>query len=622
MNLYYKLTQYISSDAYPSHMPGHKRRAAHLCDPSLIDLTEIDGFDNLHHAEGILQEAQERAAKLYGSSETHFLVNGSTAGILSAIGACAKPGGCLVMARNSHHSAFNAAGLNRLRTVYLYPERPGCTERSGNPLSPGRSSGEFLSTSVDASDVPDDIRNILDLNGPVSPSQVEEALQQQDNVCAVFLTSPTYDGVVSDIAAIAQIAHSHGTVLIVDEAHGAHFGMHGMFPESSVKLGADLVIHSLHKTLPALTQTALIHVNGPLVDRRRLRHLLSVYQTSSPSYVLMTSVDQCISLLSEKGAALFDAYARRLQHFYETTKLSHLSFLRTDDPSRILICPPAPADAGYRFDISCREAGDGYVSDNSIPGEKTGYETGGGSCREAGAEYETDCSRREAGAEYESGGSCREAGAACGAVRQGSGGMSAMQLYHTLRERFHLQPEMAGPSYVLMLSSVCDDEEGFARLSDALLTLDREFESEFLFGDSRNPAGAFSEYSRTPAGAPSEYSRTPAGVLSENLQNSTDSLYRRLPAHTGKAGDFRAEVCCTIAQALEAQTEAVSFSEAEGRISAEYLFCYPPGVPLLVPGERISAGIIRKAYEMWNGGYSLQGPEDHTLQGIHVILQQ
>ena len=569
MNLYYKLTQYISSDAYPFHMPGHKRRAAHLCDPSLIDLTEIDGFDNLHHAEGILQEAQERAAKLYGSSETHFLVNGSTAGILSAIGACAKPGGCLVMARNSHRSAFNAAGLNRLRTVYLYPERPGCTERSGNPLSPGRSRGEFLSTSVDASDIPDDIRNILDLNGPISPSQVEEALQQQDNVCAVFLTSPTYDGVVSDIAAIAQIAHSHGTVLIVDEAHGAHFGMHGMFPESSVKLGADLVIHSLHKTLPALTQTALIHVNGPLVDRRRLRHLLSVYQTSSPSYVLMASVDQCISLLSEKGAALFDAYARRLQHFYETTKLSHLSFLRTDDPSRILICPPAPADAGYRFDISCREAG-----------------------------------------------------AACGAVRQGSGGMSAMQLYHTFRERFHLQPEMAGPSYVLMLSSVCDDEEGFVRLSDALLTLDREFESEFLSGDSRNPAGAFSENSRTPAGAPSENSRTPAGVLSENLQNSTDSLYRRLPAHTGKAGDFRAEVCCTIAQALEAQTEAVSFSEAEGRISAEYLFCYPPGVPLLVPGERISAGIIRKAYEMWNGGYSLQGPEDHTLQRIHVILQQ
>lgn len=115
-----------------------------------------------------------------------------------------------------------------------------------------------------------------------------------------FITSPTYDGIVSDVRAIAEIAHRHGIPLIVDEAHGGHFGMHEIFPESSVKLGADLVIHSVHKTLPSLTQTALIHVQGKLVSRRRLREMLDICQTSSPSYVLMASIDQCIRMLESQ----------------------------------------------------------------------------------------------------------------------------------------------------------------------------------------------------------------------------------------------------------------------------------------------------------------------------------
>ena len=472
MNLYDALTQYSSTDAYPFHMPGHKRRAAHLCDPALIDITEIDGFDNLHHAEGILKEAQERAAALYGSSETHFLVNGSTAGILSAIGACTRPGSCLLMARSSHRSAYNAAALNRVRTAWLYD--------------------------------------------PVDPAQVEAALEKQTDVCALFLTSPSYDGVVCDVERIAQIAHNRGVILIVDEAHGAHFGMHPCFPESSVKLGADLVIHSLHKTLPALTQTALLHVNGPLADRRRLRYLLSVYQTSSPSYVLMASMDQCIRLLSEQKDTLFAAYADRLWRFYERTKLSHYSFRRTDDPSRILICPPA----GF-----------------------------------------------------------------CSAL---SDGTAAMQLYHTLRERFHLQPEMVSPSHVLMLSSVCDDEEGFRRLSDALLTLDREFA---------------------------------AGIKARHVSKSCPHAIAPEASFppSGRQSGESPQTCCTIAAALEERTQAVPFSDSAGYVSAEFLMRYPPGVPLLVPGERITEAIIRRTELLQKCGYSMQGMEDHSLRQIRVI---
>ena len=510
MTLYDALTEYCSSDAYPFHMPGHKRRAAFLCDPARIDLTEIDGFDDLHHPAGILRDAQERAAQLYHSQETHFLVNGSTAGILSAITAVCAPGTCLLMARNSHRSAFHGAALARVKTSWLYPSGfhvgyPGPRSTAGKTNDSG-SPAAALQT------------------GPIDPAQVERMLESTEHVSAIFLTSPTYDGVVSDVAQIAKIAHRRLIPLIVDEAHGAHFGMHPVFPKSSVELGADLVIHSLHKTLPALTQTALIHVNGPLVDRGALRRQLDIFQTSSPSYVLMASIDQCISLLSSNGDAMFSAYAKRLARFYRETKLSHLSLIRTDDPSRILIRPPVPVSSPPPYPEK------GAV----LPHQEAAFP-------------------------------------------QPYPEMDSIKLYQTLRKRFHLQPEMVSPLYVLMLSSVCDDEDGFARLTDALLTLDRE---------------------------------------SEGARPSDLCAIRPFAAEPG----ITPESCCTITQALEKQAEAVPFSESEGRISSEYLTLYPPGIPLLVPGERIPAGLIRRILSLKQHGYTLTGPEDHDISMIRVIM--
>lgn len=535
MNLYDALTKYCSTDAYPFHMPGHKRRAAFLCDPASIDLTEIDGFDNLHHAEGLLKEAQERAAALYGSSETHFLVNGSTAGILSAIGACASPGRCLLMARASHRSAFHAVALNQLRTAYLY----------GSSLAPaGERNTEAHARTGSGSDRRKDGNLSGVLNGPVDPDQVEEALSRQEDVCAVFVTSPTYDGVVSHIAQIARIAHRHGVPLIVDEAHGAHFGMHKIFPESSVKLGADLVIHSLHKTLPALTQTALLHVNGSLVDREKLRFLLSVYQTSSPSYVLMASIDQCIRLLREEGKGLFDAYAQRLQRFYESTRLSGLSFLRTDDPSRILVRVPA------------------------------GYGTSPGPAEDSARAFALSARSAQAGSTMAQTG--------------------ALLLSRRLRERFHLEPEMTAWSYVLLLSSVCDDDEGFGRLSGALMTLDQEY---LDLTRSARSAGAIA--AAKDAGTEADAAKD-AGI---------------------EAAVPKAKAYCTIARALGSRTQSVPFSGSGGYVSAEFLMQYPPGVPLLLPGERISGQIIRSVTELQSRGYSLTGPADETLKQIRVILE-
>ena len=182
-----------------------------LKNPYLVDITEIDGFDNLHHAEGILLEAQQRAASLYGARETWYLVNGSTSGILAAVSACTSRGGEILMARNCHKAVYHAAYLRGLTTHYLFPE----AEKS------------------------------VGLNGGISPEAVREMLERYPGTEAVLITSPTYDGVVSDVKRIAKIAHAFHVPLIVDEAHGAHFPFSEYFPESALHVGSDVVIHSL-----------------------------------------------------------------------------------------------------------------------------------------------------------------------------------------------------------------------------------------------------------------------------------------------------------------------------------------------------------------------------------------
>ena len=211
-----ELCKLASSDMYPFHMPGHKRRLDCDINPYTYDITEIDGFDNLHAAEGIIKEAEERAAALWGAKSSFFLVNGSTCGILAALSAALPKKGHLLMARNSHKAAYHAAYLRELQVTYLYP-----------------------------------VFTEFGIQGGILPEQVEAALEADESIEAVFLTSPTYDGIVSDIEKIAEIAHQHGIPLIVDEAHGAHLGFHPYFPKSAITLGADVVIQSLHKTLPA-----------------------------------------------------------------------------------------------------------------------------------------------------------------------------------------------------------------------------------------------------------------------------------------------------------------------------------------------------------------------------------
>ena len=269
-----KLIAYSEDDFYPYHMPGHKRNPAGSLPESWTrtDITEIEGFDNLHQAEGILKEVQKKAACAYGAEESFYLINGSTCGILSAVRAAVPFGGEILISRNCHKSVYHGAYLRHLKLHYIYPAM-----------------------------VED-----FDLCEAVTVKQVREALEMHPHVSAVLIVSPTYEGRIADIARIAEAVHEKGIPLIVDEAHGAHLGFASGFAVNAARLGADLVINSVHKTLPAMTQTALLHANGQLVDREILKKFLHIYQSSSPSYVLMSSIEEAVELASkEEGFAAF-----------------------------------------------------------------------------------------------------------------------------------------------------------------------------------------------------------------------------------------------------------------------------------------------------------------------------
>lgn len=454
--LYEKLKMYQQSDYYGFHIPGHKRNKEKfpIGLPYEIDITEIEGFDDLHHAESILKETQERAARLYKADESHFLVNGSTVGILSAILGVTDRGDKILVARNCHKSVYHAIYMNELEPLYVYPK----------------------------------YEKDLQINGEISCKEIEEILEKEKEIKAVVIVSPTYDGVVSDVENIAKITHKYHIPLIVDEAHGAHFGFHKVFPKNANEKGADIVIHSVHKTLPAMTQTALLHLNGDIVNRESVRNYLHILQSSSPSYILMASIDYCMEMLENHGDILFDEYVERLLSLRrELESLKHLRVIRTKhfDISKLIIS----------------------VKDTN---------------------------------------------------------MTSGELSKILLEKYHLQMEMTAGTYVLAMTTVGDTEEGFLRLKKALFEIDRELKIQRTEGKEL------------------ELPRLPLVYKSAKV----------------------------IKEAQRDGLSYVKWEEAEGKIAGEYAYVYPPGIPFLVPGEKITkeAAECLKRYE------ELQ----FTIEGIAV----
>lgn len=300
MNLTDELNSLYGSKQYPLHMPGHKRCDMDiLSDAYHLDITEIEGYDNLYDAHGILQSAMEYAGKVYNCSKTYYLVNGSTTGILTAISSVADRGKRIIIANNCHRSVANAIELMNLRADYIEVSR-------------------ILSN---------------DVYGAVNYEVLEDKFAILD-VCALVITSPSYDGIVSDIGRIVEICHKYSVPVIVDEAHGAHFSMDERLPIGALTYGADIVVHSTHKTLAAMTQTALLHVQGKLVDITRVEKYWSMFQTSSPSYVLMASIDSSLRQIQENGKKLWDEFFKNKDDFLKISPdLSCLHILCKEDLS-------------------------------------------------------------------------------------------------------------------------------------------------------------------------------------------------------------------------------------------------------------------------------------------------
>ena len=423
------------------HMPGHKRNREILpMEPVGWDITEIDGFDNLQQPEGILKETELRMQRMNGSEASFLCVNGSSGALLTAMRICGKHGDTFLMARNCHKSVYHGCVAFGLRPFYLYPQ---WREQDG-------------------------------ISGEITAESVEEGLRMHPESAFVLITSPTYDGVVSDIAAIADLCHARGIPLVVDEAHGAHFPFHEMFPESAVGLGADIVVQSIHKTLPCLTQVSALHLGRSAAEfgitARRMKECINLLQTTSPSYVLMASAAECFRVLEERGEELFAAYAARLSDFYEKCKdLKRVRVLPAEkerDPGKILI---------------------------SLKG--------------------TNLTGREA------------------------------TIY--LRERYHLETEMDAGDLVLALTSVADTQEGFDRLLAAVHGLDREV----------------------------------------RLTGDTDTSIRLPMAETVIWPEEAWQVS-------ETESEWVPREELSGRVSLEFVYLYPPGIPILAPGERVTEDVL------------------------------
>ena len=528
------LAEYADSGRYPFHMPGHKRVPGFLpVDPYRIDITEIEGFDDLNHPEDFYREMMEETAALYGVKESLWCVNGSSGALLAAIRAAARPGDAVLIGRNCHKAVYNAICLIGLVPYYIVPEW----------------------------DAKEEV-----LTG-IRPERLKEALDGADaRIKAVVITSPTYEGVTSDVRSIARVVHDYGATLIVDEAHGAHLrfcqertdaectvpaaGLAGQaklatFPASAAEQGADLVIQSLHKTMPALTQTALLHRCTDRVASERLRESLRMFQTSSPSYVLTSSMAAALSW-AEAHPEAFRQYRKRLSDFYREMKgLRCLYFW--DGP----------------------QSEEGEKDSSGLEGPFQNPENG----KQA---FEKDPGKLVL--------SARE------------GGPSGTELAAILREKYDLDSEMSTRRFVLLMTSVMDTDEAFERLKKAVREIDEELAER---ADEKRTGAVLARQKDL------DEKRSRETVAGKDDPETGIMIETFSP---GKSNDFfLPERVLTPTEASGCENRPVRLSEAVGLISAEYAYLVPPEIPILVPGERISDQVVSQLLKAKEGGCRIKG---------------
>lgn len=453
------IESYLCEDPVSFHVPGHKNGRG-LSNLSRLDVTEIPGTDNLHHPEEAILAAKNRAMDLFNSRSTYFLVNGTTGGNHAMILASTVPGDQILIARNVHKSVHTACILGDLYPEYISPV---IHSELGFPLG-------------------------------IKPEDVEQKLKLNPAIKAVVITSPTYEGIHSDIHAIAQVVHANKALLLVDEAHGAHVSLHDGFGKSAIACGADMAVQSTHKSMNALTQASMLHVGTEAVDQHRLELWLSMLQSSSPSYVLMSSLEESLKDLGDKGKDKAETLVIALRKFRKDLQ----------DQLGIKTLESSDVEAyGFTHDISKLVV---FVED-------------------------------------------------------------AERIAEELREHYAIQVEYATADSLVCVTSIYNSPYDFERFRLALIALHAK--------------------------------------PHQKIHGLTDYP----------------EVCVALSPkaAFYSKSKTVNIQEATGFTSAEYVIPYPPGVPLLSPGEKITKEVVDLIQSWQAQGHSIIGMKDDSLKTLCVI---
>lgn len=468
MRLLEKLQNYSKENVTPLHMPGHKRKGDRL--PYNIDITEIDNFDNLQNPSGILKECLIKASKVYGSFRTFYSVNGGTCGVLSALATYCDIGDKIIVATNCHKSVYNFIEMFNLRAVYVLPTF-----------------------------------NKWGIANSFSADDFKIAVTQNLDAKAVILTSPTYEGVISDIESISNFLHQKNIPLIVDEAHGSHLVLTG---KSALNFGADIVLNSCHKTLSGLTQTALIHIGNNALNKeavaKKLQDKLNKFQSSSPSYVLMASIDESVEFIKNYGQSEIKRFKENLKRFEEQSKaLKNIKILCYNEP---FIC--------FDFDKS-------KVVISASP-----YLTGS-------------------------------------------------RMMDELRS-LGFELEMCYNNYCIAMMTIFDGDLTFESFINALIKIDKKI-------------GEVCNFS--------------------NKGRDTEISFNR-----------KRKFVLTIHDARREAGTLFGLDNAISKVSQEYIYAYPPGSPILVPGEIVTKAFVGFMLDLIKNGIRLHSTTENVAKGEIMCL--
>ncbi|WP_326909325.1 aminotransferase class I/II-fold pyridoxal phosphate-dependent enzyme [Sedimentibacter sp. MB31-C6] len=472
-NIISGIKQYRSEVETNFHMPGHKGKYGILGDLgndlNFYDITETLGTDNLHYPNGFLKDAMNFIARSYGVKKSYMVVNGTSCGIISSIMACTSPGDKILVQRDCHKSVYNACILGDLKLDYLYPE----------------------------------FNKKYGLNFSISLEKLEQMLIDEPEIKMVVLTYPTFYGICFDVKKAAEIVHKYGKILMIDEAHGSHLHFcQDLLPPSAESSGADIVTQSTHKTLPCLTQGSILHICSDRVELSNIEAMLRMLQTTSPSYVLMSSIENSIHWMNEYGK---DRLLRNIDVFKRKTS-------------------------------ELRNMGINVLEDDFLINE---------GC------YDFDATRA--------------------VISMSELGITGTELQEILREKYKIQMEMADLMYTVGYITATDEPEDIERLFDAV--------KEIYFEESKSKD------------------------KKEIIQIEAFPVLK----HAVK-----------MRKAFYAKNELIDINKSIGRTAAESIIPYPPGIPLVCPGEIIVQDTIDYVKTMLENGINVNGVDKNNK--LRVVI--